>query len=64
MKLFESSTFQFCLLVLGASAFAAGLTDDLSWKDWFDGAVYFVGIYASKEGVKYGSNAYKEKPHV
>jgi len=64
MKLFESSTFQFCFMVLAVSAVAAGLTEDLTWKDWLKEAVYFVGIYAGKEGVKYGTQAYKDKPHV
>ena len=61
MKLFESSVFQFCLIILFASALAAGFTDDLTWKEWLKEAVYFVGIYAGKEGVKYSASAYEGK---
>lgn len=59
MKLFESSTFQFCMIILVCSAFAAGFTDDLTWKDWLNEAIIMLGIYASKEGVRYGAEAYK-----
>jgi len=59
MKLFQSSTFQFCLIVLFVSGVAAGFTGDLTWKDWLDEAVYFVGIYAGKEGIRYGADAHK-----
>lgn len=61
MKLFESTTFQFCAIVLTTGALAAGFTEDLTWKDWLDAAVYFVGIYAGKEGVRYSSEAYRDK---
>lgn len=57
-RLFGSTTFQFCLIVLAISGVAAGVTDDLTWKDWLKEAVYFVGIYAGKEGVRYGAEAY------
>jgi hypothetical protein len=61
MKLFQSTTFQFCFIVLAVSGVAAGFTDDLTWKDWLKEAVYFVGIYAGKEGIKYGASAYEGK---
>ena len=59
MRLFESTTFQFSMIVLCISGLAAGFTEDLTWKDWLKEAVYFVGIYAGKEGVRMGSDAYK-----
>ncbi len=59
MKLFDSTTFKFCLLVLIAGALAAAFSTELSWAVWFEKAVYFVGIYAAKEGVRYGASAYE-----
>lgn len=55
MKLTDSTTFQFSFIILFIAGIAAGFTDDLTWKDWLDTAVYFVGIYAGKEGVRYYS---------
>jgi hypothetical protein len=59
LKLLESSTFKFCAMVLVVAGIAAAYSPDLTWKDWLDQAVYFVGIYAGKEGVRYASDAYK-----
>ena len=59
MKLIESTTFQFGLFILLVAGLAAGFTDDLTWKDWVLEAKYMLGIYATKEGVRYGSEAYK-----
>jgi len=59
VKLFESSVFQFCILILLVAALAAGFTDDLTWKDWVDTAMVLIGIYTTKEGVKYGASAYE-----
>lgn len=61
MKLLCSTVFQFCAIILIVAGIAAGNTGDLTWKDWLDQAVYFVGIYASKEGVRYGATAYGGK---
>ncbi len=58
-KLFESSVFVFSALVLIVAAIAVITTDDLNWNDWLTQAVYFVGIYAGKESVRYGSSAYQ-----
>ena len=59
IKLFESSVFQFSILILSTSALAAGFTEDLSWKDWLSEAIIILGIFATKEGVKYGAEAYE-----
>jgi len=59
VKLFNSSVFQFCLIILFISGMAAGFTDDLTWKDWLDTAMVLIGIYTTKEGVKYGASAYE-----
>jgi hypothetical protein len=61
MKLLDSTTFRFCLLALVVAGLAVIFTNELTWKDWLDSAVYFVGIYAGKEGVRYSSDAYKNK---
>ena len=58
--LFKSSTFQFCLLVLIVAGIAA-LNDKITWAAWLDASIYFVGIYAGKEGVSKGATAYKER---
>lgn len=58
MKLFNSTTFQFSALVLFIGILAT-LYSDVTWLQWFDQAKYYVGIYASKEGIRYGSEAYK-----
>ena len=60
MKLFNSTVFQFSFIVLAISGLAAGFSDDLTWKDWLKEAVYFVGIYAGKEGVRYSAAAYED----
>jgi len=59
-RLSSSTVFQFCALVLAASAIAA-FQGTLEWSQWLSEAVVLVGIYASKEGVKYGAEAYKDK---
>jgi len=59
-KLFDSTTFKFCFLVMIAGAFVAGFSDELSWLVWFEKSVYFVGIYASKEGARYVSEGMKK----
>jgi len=58
LKLLESTTFQFCGLVLTVSALAA-VNGDLKWLEWLNEAVILIGIFASKEGVKYGAKAYE-----
>jgi len=60
MNVFKSTTFQFCGMVLTVSALAAA-NGNLTWAAWLDQAVILVGIYASKEGVKYGAEAYGNK---
>lgn len=60
MKLFESSVFQFCAIVLVVSGIAAA-SGKIEWIEWLKEAVYFVGIYAGKEGVKYSAEAYGTK---
>lgn len=59
MKIFESKVFQFCAMVLIISAIAAA-NGELTWKEWLSEAVVMIGIFASKEGVKYGAAAYRE----
>jgi hypothetical protein len=60
MKLFESSVFQFCILILFIAGLAAGFTDDLTWKDWLEAAMVLIGIYTTKEVGRYGASAYKD----
>jgi len=62
MKLFDSSVFQFCAIILIVAGLAAGLSSDVTWKDWIDIAMVLIGIYASKESVRYGATAYKDRP--
>jgi len=57
VKLFRSTVFQFCILILITSAVAAA-NGMLTWIEWLNEAVVLVGIYASKEGVRYGAAAY------
>ena len=59
-KLSDSSVFAFCAVVLGGSAVAA-FNGQLSWEAWLTEAVVLVGIYASKEGIRYGASAYENK---
>lgn len=54
--LVQSTTFQFAALVLIVSGLAAA-NGALSWQEWINEAVILVGIYASKEGVRYGATA-------
>ena len=56
----ESTTAQFGICILAVGALAAGFSD-LTWAAWFDGALVILGTYATKEGVRYGSEAYKNK---
>lgn len=60
MKLLKSSTFQFCAMVLVITGIAA-FNGKMTWLEWMDQAVYFVGLYTGKEGIKYGSEAYKQR---
>ena len=60
MNLLKSTVFQFCAMVLVISAIAAA-NGELTWAGWLSEAVVMVGIYASKEGVKYGATAYKDR---
>lgn len=59
LTVFKSTTFQFCFMVLAGSAVAAFM-GQLAWATWLDQAVILVGIYASKEGVRYSAAAYTE----
>lgn len=59
-KLLTSSTFQFCAIVLFITGIAA-TNGHMTWLQWMEQAVYFVGLYTGKEGVKYGSEAYKSR---
>ena len=64
MKLLNSSVFQFCMLILIPLFIVLLNTEKATWKDWMEWAevaVYFVGIYAGKEGTKYAASAYKER---
>jgi len=60
VKLFDSTVFQFCGIILFVSGLAA-LTGEITWAEWLDASKYLIGIYATKESVKYGATAYKEK---
>lgn len=55
----ESTTAQFGIMILAIAALAVGFTDDIKWGDWIDLAKFVLGFYAGKEGVRYGSDAYK-----
>lgn len=57
---YESTTAQLGLVILSIAGLASGFTDDLKWNDWLDAAIYVLGIYAGKEGIRYGSEAYKQ----
>jgi len=57
-RLLSSTVFQFSFLILLVGALAV-IYSDVTWAQWFDQAKYYVGIYATKEGVKYGAEAYK-----
>lgn len=60
MKIFESTTFQFCFMVLVVAGLAAAF-GDLEWKTWLEQSIYLIGIYAGKEGIRYGASAYEGK---
>ena len=59
-RLLSSTTFQFSAIVLFIGILGV-LYSDVTWLEWFDQAKYYVGIYATKEGVRMGSDAYKGK---
>lgn len=63
MKLFSSSVFKFSAMVLLVGLIGV-YNGGLSWELWFEQAKFYVGIYAGKEGVRYGSEAYKEHKNV
>ena len=60
-KFYESTTAQFALLVLLVAGLAAGfhLDPNFGWAQWADLGKWAVGIYATKEGVRYGAEAVK-----
>ena len=60
-KLLTSTVFQFSFMILAGSAAAAAFSDGLTWSQWLSEAVIILGIYASKEGVRYGAEAYGNK---
>lgn len=60
-KLLSSSVFQFSFMILAGSAAAIIFGEGLTWTEWLSEAVIILGIYASKEGVKYGAEAYGSK---
>lgn len=60
MKLFNSTTFQFCFIILFVAAIAA-LNGKITWSAWLEAGVYFAGIYAGKEGISKSAAAYKER---
>ena len=59
-NLLNSTTFQFAAMILAGSAFAA-FQGQLAWATWLSEAVVILGIYASKEGVRYSAAAYQAK---
>jgi len=59
-RLLGSTVFQFCAMVLTGSAIAAA-NGQLTWAEWLSEAVVMIGIYASKEGVRYGASAYENR---
>lgn len=60
-KLRDSSVFNALALILTAG-FMLVLFKGLTPISWLDAAMVGLGIYASKEGVKYASSAYENKP--
>ena len=57
----NSTTAQFGVSILTVGALAAGFSD-YTWTLWMDQAIIIIGIYASKEGVRYGAEAYSNRP--
>lgn len=60
-KFYESTTAQFGIFILSVGALAAGFSD-LTWDKWLESSLVILGIYGTKESVKYGSAAYQNKP--
>ena len=60
-NLFQSSVFKFCFIVLTVAGIVAFNKAGITWGEWLKSAIYCIGIYAGKEGVKYGSSAYKDR---
>jgi predicted Na+-dependent transporter len=61
MRLFQSTTFWFSVLILIIAGVATYTTSDMTWKDWTDTAVSLIMFYAGKEAFRYGAEAYKGK---
>jgi len=65
MKLFQSSTFQFLIVILaigyffGVNGEAVGDVPLLTFKEWWLSCLDAAKIYVAKEMVVYGSEAYK-----
>ena len=56
-KFYESTTAQFGIMILSVAALAVGFSD-LTWVQWLDAAKWIMGFFASKEGIRYGAEAY------
>jgi len=62
MRLIKSTVFQLGVLILAICGLAIyNDAEALTMKDWMEYAQTFLYTYATKEGVIYGSKAYKEK---
>ncbi len=59
-KFWESTTAQFGIFILSVGAMAAGFSN-YQWDQWMIQAVIVLGIYASKEGIRYSAEAYQNK---
>lgn len=61
MRLFQSTTFGFAVLILTVAGIVAGNDAGLTWRDWLDAAISTLLFYAGKEGIRYGAEAYRDK---
>jgi predicted Na+-dependent transporter len=61
MRLLQSTTFGFSVLILTVAGVATYATPDMTWKEWTDTAVSLIMFYAGKEAFRYGAEAYKGK---
>lgn len=61
MKLLQSTTFWFSVVILFVAGLAAWFDSEYSWAEWVDAGISLVMFYAGKESIRYGAEAYKEK---
>lgn len=66
MNLLKSTVFQFSLFILTVMALVISLVPEsgLTWTLWVETGKAFLITYAGKEGIRYGSVAFKERGNV